>query len=57
MGKGLLSSIFGFSDKQAAEDVRQGDAPARNDAEVAAKADWMVDSTSDSPSSGSGKGK
>ena len=54
---GILSDFFGFSDKQAAEDVKRGDAPARNDAEVAAKADWMVDSASDSPSSDSGKGK
>ena len=54
---GILSDFFGFSDKQVVEDVERGDARARNDAEVAAKADWMVESASDSSSSGSGKEK
>jgi len=54
---GILSDFFGFSEEQAAEDVRRGDARARSDAEVAAKADWMVDSVDDSSSSGSGRGK
>ncbi|KKT14307.1 MAG: hypothetical protein UV94_C0019G0002 [Parcubacteria group bacterium GW2011_GWC1_43_30] len=61
MSKGLLSSIFGFSEAQAEKDekdVKEGNAvSARNDAEVTAKADWMVDDVQDSSSSGSGKGK
>jgi len=54
---GILSDFFGFSDEQAAEDIKRGDARARSDAEVTAKADWMVDSVDDSSSSGSDKGK
>ena len=54
---GKLSDFFGFSENQAAEDVKQGDASARNDAEVAAKADWMADSANDSSSSSSGNGE
>lgn len=57
---GRLSQFFGFSEEQAAKDVKEGYAAPRNDAEGCAAADWMVDSVnSDSPSSGAdntGKG-
>lgn len=45
---GLISDFFGLSDKQVVEDIKQGNASARSDAEVTAKADWMVDDVNDS---------